>query len=179
MNICVFCSSCDAIADSYKQQAARLGEWIVQNGHTLVYGGATGGLMDAVAQGAHRLGGEILGIVPQSIVDKGRKSPLNTELLIVADMDERKALLKENADVFVVLPGGIGTLDEMFDAIASRAVGEHNKPLVVFNPDNYWEGLITQIRRMEQERTAHKISVDDIPFAADIDRLLLLLQNME
>lgn len=177
MNICVYCSSCDAIADEYKRQARKLGSWIADKGHTLVYGGATGGLMDAVAEGAHEKGGYIIGVIPQSIANNGRESKLPTLSLHVADMDERKAQMKKYADVFVVLPGGAGTVDEMFSTIASRAVGEHDKDLILFNPNNYWDGIIAQIHRMEQEHTAHKISLDTLPVAETIEQLTDLLSK--
>ena len=110
MNICVYCSSSDQVCDEFKQLATELGKWMANSGHTLVYGGATGGLMGAVAEGAAAAGGDIVGIIPECIVDKGRKSDLPTELFVVGDMAERKTMMKEYADVFVVFPGGFGAL---------------------------------------------------------------------
>ena len=112
MNICVYCSSSDQVCDEFKQLATEFGKWMAVKGHALVYGGATGGLMSAVAQGVADAGGDIIGIIPDCIVEKGRKSDLPTELFVVGDMAERKTMLKEYADVFVVFPGGFGTLDE-------------------------------------------------------------------
>ena len=88
MNICVYCSSSDQVRDEFKQQATELGRWMARNGHTLVYGGATGGLMSAVAQGAADEGGDIVGIIPECIIAKGRKSDLPTEVFVVGDMAE-------------------------------------------------------------------------------------------
>ena len=110
MNICVYCSSSDQVCDEFKQLATELGKWMANSGHTLVYGGATGGLMGAVAEGVAAAGGDIVGIIPECIVDKGRKSDLPTELFVVGDMAERKTMMKEYADVFVVFPGGFGAL---------------------------------------------------------------------
>ena len=115
MNICVYCSSSDQVRDEFKQQATEFGNWLADKGHTLVYGGATGGLMSAVAQGASNAGGDIVGIIPDCIIEKGRKSDLPTELFIVGDMAERKSMMREYSDVFVVFPGGFGTLGEVFD----------------------------------------------------------------
>ena len=158
MNICVYCSSSDQVRDEFKQQASEFGKWMADNGHTLVYGGATGGLMSSVAQGASDAGGDIVGIIPDCIIEKGRKSDLPTELFIVGDMAERKSMMKEYSDVFVVFPGGFGTLDEMFDTISSCMVGEHDKTTILFNPDNFWMGLLLQLDKILKEGLGYKVS---------------------
>ena len=158
MNICVYCSSSDQVRDEFKQLATEFGKWMAQKGHTLVYGGATGGLMSAVAEGAANVSGDIIGIIPECIIEKGRKSDLPTELFVVGDMAERKTMMKEYADVFVVLPGGFGTLDEMFDTISSCMVGEHDKPTILFNPDNFWEGLLLQFDKILKEGLGYKFT---------------------
>lgn len=158
MNICVYCSSSDQVRDEFKQQAIEFGKWMANNGHTLVYGGATGGLMSSVAQGASDAGGDIVGIIPDCIIEKGRKSDLPTELFIVGDMAERKSMMKEYSDVFVVFPGGFGTLDEMFDTISSCMVGEHDKTTILYNPDNFWMGLLLQLDKILKEGLGYKIS---------------------
>jgi len=158
MNICVYCSSSDQVRDEFKQQATEFGKWLADKNHTLVYGGATGGLMSAVAQGASNAGGDIVGIIPDCIIEKGRKSDLPTELFIVGDMAERKSMMKEYSDVFVVFPGGFGTLDEMFDTISSCMVGEHDKTTILFNPDNFWMGLLLQLDKILKEGLGYKVS---------------------
>jgi uncharacterized protein (TIGR00730 family) len=158
MNICVYCSSSDQVCDEFKQQATELGKWMAGKGHALVYGGATGGLMSAVAQGVADAGGDIIGIIPDCIIEKGRKSDLPTELFVVGDMAERKTMLKEYADVFVVLPGGFGTLDEMFDTISACMVGEHDKPTILFNPNDFWKGLLLQFEKILKEGLGYKFA---------------------
>ena len=158
MNICVYCSSSDQVRDEFKQQATEFGKWMANNGHTLVYGGATGGLMSSVAQGASDAGGDIVGIIPDCIIEKGRKSDLPTELFIVGDMAERKSMMKEYSDVFVVFPGGFGTLDEMFDTISSCMVGEHDKTTILFNPDNFCLVLFLQLDKILKEGLGYKVS---------------------
>lgn len=142
MRICVFCSSANSIDQAYKLLATQLGIKIAEKGHALVYGGATGGLMDAVAEGAAQMQGEIIGVIPEIIIRSNRLSKLPTQLIITADMGERKKRLKHEADVFVVLPGGYGTLDEMFDVIASGSVGEHKKSLICLNINGFYDNLI-------------------------------------
>ncbi len=155
MNICVFCASSDSARDFFKDEARVVGRYIAENGHTLVYGGATGGLMQAVAETVSEKGGEIIGVIPEMIVAKGRKSDLPTQLFEVADMSERKELLKEYSDVFVVLAGGFGTYDELFDVLASGMVGYHDKPTILVNSDDFYDGILRQIRRMTDENVGY------------------------
>lgn len=149
MRICVFCSSGNYIADEYKEMARQFGRKIAKSGHTLVYGGATGGLMDAVAEGAAEMKGEIVGVIPEIIIHSNRLSSLPTQMIVTADMSERKKRMKQETDVFVVLPGGYGTLDEMFDVIASGTVGEHKKPLICLNLNGFYDSLILLTQQMK------------------------------
>jgi hypothetical protein len=151
MNIAVFCSSSNTIAERYKQAAFRLGELIAENGNMLVYGGATGGLMDSVSEGTHSKNGQITGVIPLAVVRMNRQSPLPDTLITVDTMSERKAKMKELADMFVALPGSYGTLDEMLDIIASGIVGEHKKPLIIVNQDGFYNRFLSQIDFMRSE----------------------------
>ena len=148
MNIAVFCSSSNHIAEKYKQAGFRFGELIAEGGNILVYGGATGGLMDSVSEGAHSKNGAIIGVIPHAVIGMKRQSALPTELIIVETMSERKAKMKELSDVFVVLPGSYGTLDEMLDIIASGVVGEHKKPLIIINQDGFYDLFLNQVDLM-------------------------------
>ena len=150
--VCVFCSSSNKIADEYKQSAFRLGELIAESGNTLVYGGATGGLMTAVAEGASLKKGEIIGVIAEPIIKMNRQSDLPTQLISVKEMSERKQKMKEIADFFVVLPGGYGTLDEMFDVVASGTVGEHRKPLFLVNENDFFKHFLQGIELMKSEK---------------------------
>lgn len=151
MNICVFCSSSNHIDDYYKQEAFQLGKMIAERKDTLVYGGATGGLMDSVAEGAHSNNGEIIGVIPKAVIKMNRQSSLPTQLITVETMSERKAQMKAITDVFIVLPGSYGTLDEMLDIVASGIVGEHKKPLILVNQNGFYNQFITQIDFMRSE----------------------------
>jgi len=151
MNIAVFCSSSNHIADHYKQSAFQLGELIAESGNTLVYGGGTGGLMDSVAEGAKNKNGSIIGVIAQAIIKMKRQSALPTKLIVVETMSERKEKMKLISDVFIVLPGSYGTLDEMLDIIASGVVGEHKKPLIIVNENGFYELFLNQINQMRDE----------------------------
>jgi uncharacterized protein (TIGR00730 family) len=151
MNIAVYCSSSNHIAENYISSAFLLGEWIAESKNVLVFGGATGGLMDAVSQGVFSKKGEIIGVIPQAVIRMNRQSSLCTKLIEVQTMSERKEEMKKLADVFVVLPGSYGTLDEMFDVIASAVVGEHKKPLILVNENHFYSDLLAQTERMRME----------------------------
>lgn len=156
MKICVFCSSSNDIATNYKKSAFNLGKALAEQTHTLVYGGATGGLMDAVAEGASLVGGEIIGIIPDAIIKNNRLSKLPTQLIQVQDMNERKKQMQEISDVFVVLPGSYGTLDEMFSVVASAMVGEHKKPLICVNENQFYDALLQHIEFMQTQCSTSK-----------------------
>jgi uncharacterized protein (TIGR00730 family) len=151
MNIAVFCSSSNRVADRYKKAAFQLGEFIAESGNKLVYGGATGGLMDSVANGAQSKNGQIIGVIALAIIKMNRQSALPTELIAVESLSERKVKMKMISDLFVVLPGSYGTLDEMFDIIASGVVGEHKKPLIIVSYDGFYTQFINQINFMRSE----------------------------
>ena len=151
MNIAVFCSSSNFIAEHYKHAAYQLGEQIAESGNTLIFGGATGGLMDAISSGARSKNGEISGVIPEAVIKMSRQSTLPTKLFTVETMSERKAMMKAHSDVFVVLPGSYGTLDEMLDIVASGIVGEHKKPLILINQDGFYDLFLQQIDLMRGE----------------------------
>ena len=150
MVICVYCSANNNVGEEYKQLAADLGQWIAQHGHSLMFGGATGGLMTAVSEAAAAEHGDVIGVLPQRILSAGRESMICTEKHIVRTMNERKDRFKHMADVFVCLPGSYGTLDEMFDVIASGTVGEHHKPMLILNYKGFYEPLREQISKMKE-----------------------------
>lgn len=151
MKIAVFCSSSNHIDSRYKQEAFQLGEKIAESGYTLVFGGATGGLMDSVAEGATSRNGQIIGVISKAIIKMNRQSSLQTQLITVETMSERKAKMKELSDVFVVLPGSYGTLDEMLDIVASGVVGEHKKPVIIVNQNGFYDQFLSQIDLMRKE----------------------------
>ena len=151
MNIAVYCSSSNHIAQKYLDTAFALGSWIAKNGYSLVFGGATGGSMSAVSEGASFEKGEIIGVIPEAVERMGRENPLCTELIAVKTMGERKELMKTRADVFVVLPGSYGTLDELFDVLAGGIVGEHKKTVIILNENGFYDDLIKQTDRMRAE----------------------------
>lgn len=149
MKIAVYCSAKNSIPQEYKDLGATLGAWIAENGHTLVYGGATGGLMTAVSDSVKARGGKVIGVLPHRIIASGRKAENCDELVLVKVMSERKQKMRDIADGFVCLPGSFGTLDEMFDVIASGTVGEHRKPIWIVNYQGFYEPLKAEVQHMK------------------------------
>ena len=179
MNICVFCSSSNHVADHYKQSAFRLGEFIAESGNTLVYGGATGGLMTAVAEGAKSKNGKIIGVIAKSIILMNRQSNMPTQQIVAKNLSERKEKMKEVADFFVVLPGGHGTLDEMFDVVSSGVVGEHKKPLFLVNENGFFDCLLQEIERMKVEKCIPENESYSINSTENMDECIELIMRVK
>ena len=148
MRIAVYCSAKDAIPEEYLMLGDALGKWLGENGHTLIYGGATGGLMSRVSDAAKEAGGYVIGVIPPRIIACGRKAQNCDEIYRVRCMSERKQAMRDMADAIVCLPGSYGTLDEMMDAVSSAIVGEHHKPTYVLNYQGFYEPLKQQIEWM-------------------------------
>ena len=142
MKICVFCSANEQIAPEYFRAAEELGRWAANEGHTIVYGGVGQGLMEAVARAAHEAGGRTIGVVPV-IVERGGRASQYVDVEIPCDnLSDRKQLMMDQSDLFVALPGGIGTLDEVFTVAASATIGYHQKMVVLYNVGGFWDPLI-------------------------------------
>lgn len=151
LKVCVFCSASNRVGEEYKQMAHRLGEMIARAGHKLIYGGATGGLMTAVAEGAKAAGGNITGVITEGIARMGRQSDLPDRLLTTAGLAERKQVMCDESDCFIALPGGCGTLDELFSITAAGTIGEHDKPLFLVNTNGFFDLLLQEIEHMKAE----------------------------
>ena len=150
MKVAVYCSAKDRIPEEYLALGDVLGRWIAEAGHTLVYGGATGGLMTRVSHAAKAAGGMVEGVIPQRIIQAKRMADNCDVLYTVANMCERKQRMKDLADCFVCLPGSYGTLDEMMDVVASGTVDEHRKPIFILNYEGFYEGLKLQAEHMRK-----------------------------
>jgi len=142
-SICVYCGSKPGDQDIYTQCAQQVGQWIGQHGGQLVYGGGRNGLMGTVADATLAAGGRVVGIIPQALVEKEWSHTECTELHVVQTMHERKQMMAERADAFLAIPGGIGTLEEFFEAWTWRQLGYHNKPIGLLNLNGYYDTLLT------------------------------------
>lgn len=144
-SICVYCGSSIRVPSRHHDAAKELGHRIGSGGQTLVYGGGRVGLMGLCADACLRAGGEVIGIIPAHIQSMEVEHTGLTELHVVDSMHTRKKLMFERADGFIVLPGGLGTLDETFEIITWRQLRLHDKPIVICNIDGYWDPMLAMI----------------------------------
>jgi uncharacterized protein (TIGR00730 family) len=140
--VCVYCGSRPGALPGYIESARRLGAELARRGITLVYGGMEAGLMGTIADSVLEAGGEVIGIIPRSFVEKGLGHPGIPDLRVVDSMHARKALMADLSDAFVVLPGGVGTLEEFFEVWAWATLDLHRKPLGLLNIGGYYERLL-------------------------------------
>ena len=152
MRICVYAASSAHCDPAFHADARELGRLIGEAGHTLVYGGGSTGSMGAVANGALDAGGEVIGILPKFMDDLEWGHPGLSELQLVEDMRERKHRLLTGSDAVVALPGGCGTLEELFEAITLKRLGIYFSPIVLLNTHNYWEGLVSFMDQVIDQR---------------------------
>jgi uncharacterized protein (TIGR00730 family) len=157
MNICVFSSSSNAIADIYFQEAKRLGQIIGNEGHTLINGGANVGLMEAVTIATRNAGAKTIGIIPERLIGRSLASDNSHEMIVTEDMQKRKAKMREMADAFIALPGGFGTLEEILEVMTLRQLSYHTKPVVFVNTNNFFNYLLKQFEFSYQEMFAKEI----------------------
>jgi uncharacterized protein (TIGR00730 family) len=177
LNICVYCSASNKIAPGYFQLATDLGTAIAQRGDTLVYGGSSAGLMGKLAQTAQEHGGRVIGIIPQSLVDLELAYHNADELLITANMRERKANMEARADAFIALPGGVGTMEEIFEIMAARSLNLLQKPLVMLNFEHFYDPLIHLLEHMQNANFLRSGFETMVNFAPTVDDALTYIDS--
>jgi uncharacterized protein (TIGR00730 family) len=147
--VCVYCGSGPGTNPSFIEAATALGRIFAENGVRLVYGGGSIGMMGAVARGVLEHGGKVTGIIPDFLVKKEVMMPLE-DLIVTPDMHERKRLMFEHSDAFVALPGGVGTLEELVEQLTWKQLGQHAKPVLLANIDDFWEPLFALLTHMQE-----------------------------
>jgi len=151
MNIAVFCSANNNIDPDYFRAAEELGQWIGENGHTLVYGGGNSGLMECIGKAVHEAGGRTIGVIPR-IMEEGRRMSDYVDIEIPCeDLSDRKAIMMERSDEFYALPGGIGTIDEVFTVAAAATIGYHRKKVTLLNVKGFWDSMIALLNDHQQK----------------------------
>lgn len=152
MLVTVYCASSPVAAERYGEVAARLGQALARRGHTLVYGGGAVGLMGVLARAAHAAGGHVVGVIPETLkAREGVAYDAADEMIVTETMSERKRIMFSQADAFVVLPGGIGTLEEFFEVLTLRALGYHDRPIALVSPDGFYDDLVAFLDRLGRE----------------------------
>lgn len=145
-SVCVFCGSSEDVDPALKDGAARLGRMIAERGWRLVYGGGGVGLMGAAARAAHAAGGRVVGIMPAFLRSRERLFD-DVETVVVTSMHERKTLMYDQSDAFIVAPGGVGTLEEAVEVLSWKRLDLHPKPVVFHSPDGFWDAFDALIRQ--------------------------------
>lgn len=177
LSVCVYCGASDVADPKYAEAARRLGTNLARRQWTLVWGGSKTGLMGAVARGAKESGGRVVGVLPEFIRQWEVAYEEADEMMVVTTMAERKLLLQTRADAFVVLPGGIGTLDEISDTLDLRNLNQHRKPIILFNQDGYYDPLLAFLDHTVAKKFSKPEARGQIRVARTLDELLDMLEE--
>ena len=152
MNICIFGASSDKVDPAYGKAVSELGEILGEAGHTVIYGGGRGGLMGKCAHACFNHGGKVIGIAPKFFDIPGVLMKTCGEFILTETMNERKDLMEERAEAFVLLPGGIGSFDEFFEVFTLKQLGKIDKPLVILNTNGYYDKMFEFLKQVAQEK---------------------------
>ncbi|MDP4118753.1 MAG: TIGR00730 family Rossman fold protein [Bacillota bacterium] len=177
MNICVYGASSDLINDEYIKSTEELGIKMAKRGHGLVFGGGNAGLMGASARGVYKEKGNIVGVAPSFFDVDGRLFEHCTELIFTDTMRERKQILEEKSDAYIVTPGGIGTLDEFFEMLTLKQLGRHAKAIAVFNILGYYDDMVNMLKKTSQQGFMCDASLNLFKIFEDADRMLDWLEK--
>jgi len=176
-SVCVFCGSSAGSRESYKTAARKLGRLLAERGITLVYGGSNVGLMAIIADEALKHGGKVIGVMPDSLIEKEVAHPGLTQFVRCDSMSERKDVMMNMSDGFIAMPGGIGTLDEMFEVMSWNQLGLMKKPMALLNTDHYWDQLLSFLDHTVQEQFVRIEHRSNLIAEEDEAALLALMEN--
>jgi uncharacterized protein (TIGR00730 family) len=160
--ICVFCASSSTLDQKWLDLATETGTEIAARGHTLVSGGGRVGMMGAVADGARAGGAHTLGVIPQSLVDLEVADLHADELIVTDDMGTRKNLMLERSDAFVTLPGGLGTMDELFEVWTTATLDQHHRPILLLDPEGFYDGLLAWLAGLASTAFVRRAALDQL-----------------
>lgn len=176
--VAVFCASSPGTDPALGREAYAVGRGLAERGIGLVYGGGGRGLMGDVAQGALDAGGEVVGVMPQFMVEREWGRTDLTQVHVVASMHERKALMAERADAFLALPGGLGTLEELFEVWTWRQIDLHRKPLGLLDTRGFWQPLVRALEGLVRAGFVARASLEDLVVEADLPAALSRLEAL-
>lgn len=172
LSVCVFCGAREGRSPEFRELATRVGISLARRGWTLVYGGGDIGLMGALASGALSVGGRVIGVIPQALLAQEHGKNNVTRLEIVPSMGVRKERMIAVADAFLILPGGLGTLDELFEVLTLRQIGLHHKPIGILDHGGYFSGLLTVLAGMAEAGFVNHGSLDHLLVGDSLATLL-------
>lgn len=171
-SLAVFCGSKNGNNPVYAEHAKELGKILAKNNITLIYGGGSTGIMGVVADAMMESGGKVIGIIPQRLVDREHQHENITELSVVEDMHVRKKRMYELCDAAVILPGGVGTLDEFFEMVTWNQLSIHDKKIYIINSDNFFDPLLRHLEQMEKHGFLYESVIQRITVFSEPHELL-------
>jgi uncharacterized protein (TIGR00730 family) len=177
-SICIFCGSRFGRDPAMRDAAARLGKLLADQGIVLVYGGGGVGLMGVLANAALQAGGRVVGVIPRFLLKREAGHPALSETVVVDTMHERKLQMFERSEAFVVLPGGLGTLEEFFEVLSWRSLGLHTKPIVIVDEAGYWDPLAALLREVVDGGFADPSHLDHVAFVRHLTEVLPTIAAM-
>lgn len=177
-NLCVYCGSKLGLDRQFQDAAHWVGQWIGGRGGQLIYGGGKAGLMGVVAQATLNAGGRVVGIIPKTLIERELAYDQCHELIVVDTMHERKQLMASRADAFLALPGGLGTLEELFEVWTWRQLGYHNKPIGILNTAHYFDPLLSFISSSVNQNLVSEWQTQLVTVESDPASLLPVLLQM-
>ncbi len=178
MKLCVYGAASTTIDQDYVEKTEVLGQEMVRRGHSLVFGGGGNGLMGAVARGVHAQGGSIIGVIPEFFREEGVEALCDfcNELIFTETMRERKQIMEDNADGFIVVPGGIGTFEEFYEILTLKQLCRHQKPIVIYNINGYYNEMLQFIRKAIEEEFIRENCMDLFYVTENMDDLFRYLE---
>ena len=178
-SVCVYCGSSSGARPLYVEAARAFGRALVEHDLALIYGGGKVGLMGTIADTVMEAGGRAIGVIPELLVSKEIGHKGLTELHVVPDMHHRKKMMADLSDAFVAMPGGVGTLEELFEAYTWAQLGYHQKPVAVLNIDGFYDPLIAMLKHTVQEGFMRQTYLDALEFDSDATELIGKLQRYQ
>ncbi len=179
LSVCVYCGASDLAEAKYAATARQLGAELAARQWTLVWGGSRTGLMGAVARGAKESGGRVVGVLPEFIQKWEVAYKEADEMMVVTTMAERKMLLQARSDVFVILPGGVGTLDEIGDTLDLKNLSQHHKPIILLNQDGYYDTLLAFLDHSIAEKFSKREARAQLIVVRTLDQVVTALAEIE
>ena len=177
MKIGIFCSANGQLDPDFFTMTEELGRWLATEGHTLVYGGVNSGLMECVARAVKQAGGRTVGVLPQIVVKSGRISDYVDVEVLCDNLSDRKQLMADKSDVFIALPGGIGTIDEVFTIAAAHTIGYHDKRVILYNMKGFWGDMTAMLDRLQQRGMVRGEWRDYIAVANSLEEISELIKG--
>lgn len=178
MNICVFCSSRSDFPEDTLDVCRQLGLWMGSEGHTLVYGGATVGLMGLMADSFLESKAHVIGILPEKLFATEIPHRGIQELIEVKDLMERKRLMMEKSQAFICLPGGVGSLDEIFEVITWKTLGRLDKPILIFNYKGFWDDLLLLLKNLKDKHVLGDEVINSYEVYSELGQLQTRIQEL-